>query len=275
MKAGKAPVLLTTALSAVLVIGGCATKKHVREAIAPVQQQVNDVQKQTNDNKTAIGDLDRQVASADEKATDAGKRAGQAQEAANNAANAANQAGQRADAANSAAQQAQQGVTRLDSSMRSAFQNLDNFRLVDTKQVFFRTGQSRLEKDAEDQLNNVVQSLGNMRNYVIEIEGFADHTGTKAYNLELSRRRADAVVRFLSVEHNVPLRNIRQLGIGSDFPNAVNRTREDRKNNRRVDVKIYTLDIAGNQAQATNQDAANNPDNSADRSRNQNQNPKQ
>src|ERR1700737_1978831 len=68
---------------------GCATKKHVREAIAPVQNQVNDVQKQaqdtqkqTQENRQAIGDLDRQVASADEKAADAGKRAGAAAEAA-------------------------------------------------------------------------------------------------------------------------------------------------------------------------------------------------
>ena len=60
---------------------GCATKKHVREAIAPVQNQANQtqaqlgtLQKQTDDYKAktdqSIGDLDRQVATADEKATD-------------------------------------------------------------------------------------------------------------------------------------------------------------------------------------------------------------
>src|SRR5690242_19394561 len=49
---------------------GCATKKHVREAIAPVQQQVNQVQKDTATNKTAIGDLDRTVAGVDEKVMD-------------------------------------------------------------------------------------------------------------------------------------------------------------------------------------------------------------
>ena len=56
MITGKAPFVFTAALAAALVSGGCATKKHVREAIAPVQQQVNTVQKQANDNKTAIGD---------------------------------------------------------------------------------------------------------------------------------------------------------------------------------------------------------------------------
>ena len=78
-----------TALSLASV--GCATKKHVREAIAPVQNQVNQTQtqvttlegtvkKQGDETKQAIGDLDRQVATADEKAADAGKKAAEAAE---------------------------------------------------------------------------------------------------------------------------------------------------------------------------------------------------
>lgn len=262
MITGKAPVVFTAALAAALISGGCATKKHVREAIAPVQQQVNTVQKQTADNKTAIGDLDRQVSSTDEKATDAGKRAGQALDAANTANQAATQAGQRADAANSAAQQAQSGVARLDHSL----QNLDNYKLIDTKQVYFKTGRFTLDKDAQAELDNALQSLGSMHSYVIEIEGFADRTGNKNMNLELSRKRADSVVRYLTVDHNVPLRDIRQLGIGSEFPNAVNKTKADRKENRRVDVKVYALDITGGQASANTQTGTQN---TADRARQQ------
>jgi hypothetical protein len=48
------------------------------------------------------------------------------------------------------------------------------------------------------------------------------------------------------------LRSIRELGVGSDFPDANNKTREDRKENRRVDVKIYMLDVTGQGAQALN-----------------------
>ncbi len=264
MKSGKALAVLSGVLATTLISGGCATKKHVREAIAPVQQQVNTVQKEANDNKTAIGDLDRQVASADEKATDAGKRAGQAMDAANAANGAATQAGQKADSANSAAQQAQSGVSRLDRTVQTSFQNLDNYHLVDTKQVFFRTGQSALNKEAQDQLDAAVQALGNMHSYVIEVEGFADKTGNRSLNLELSRRRADAVVHYLTVDHNVPLRDVRTLGIGAEFPNAVNKTRADRKENRRVDVKIYALDLTGAANQAT---TASPAPGTADRSR--------
>jgi outer membrane protein OmpA-like peptidoglycan-associated protein len=220
---------------------GCATKKHVREAIAPVQQQVNQVQKDTAANKSAIGDLDRSVASADEKATDAGRRAQEAANAAAQANSAAQQAQSRADQANNTATQAMNNVTQVSQQL----QNLDNYTLSNTTQVFFKVGQSVLTPEAKQTLDQAVANAGNMHNFVIEVEGFTDRTGGRAYNLELSRRRADAVVRYLTVEKDVPLRNVRELGVGSDFPNAENRTRAQRKENRRVDVKIYSLNLSG------------------------------
>jgi outer membrane protein OmpA-like peptidoglycan-associated protein len=242
-----------TILSVVSV--GCATKKHVREAIAPVQNQVNQtqaqvgaLQKQTDDYKAktdqSIGDLDRQVATADEKATDAGKKAAEAAAAAAQANTAAAAAATQAQAATTLAQQT---GNKLDTTI----QNLDNYKLISTAPIYFKFGQSRLSKDEEAKLDDAIQKLSNMKGYVVEVEGFADKTGNVAYNRDLSRKRADAVVHYLAVEHNVPLRSIRELGVGSDFPDANNKTREDRKENRRVDVKIYQLDVTG-QVQASN-----------------------
>jgi outer membrane protein OmpA-like peptidoglycan-associated protein len=230
---------------------GCATKKHVREAIAPVQNQVNQtqaqvgsLQKQTDDQKQAIGDLDRQVATADEKATDAGRKAAEAAASAAQANSAAAAAAQQAQAANSLAQQT---GTKLDTTI----QNLDNYKLISTAPIYFKFGKSVLAKDEQAKLDDAIQKLNGMKGFVVEVEGFADRTGNVAYNRDLSRKRADAVVHYLAVEHSIPLRSIRELGVGSDFPDANNKTREDRKENRRVDVKIYMLDVTG-QAQASN-----------------------
>jgi len=243
---------------------GCATKKHVREAIAPVQNQVNQtqsqvttlqgtVQKQGDETKQAVGDLDRQVATADEKATDAGRKAAEAAEAAAKANSAAAEAARGADSANSLAQQAQQGVTRLDTTLSTSLSNLDNYKLVDTKQVYFGLNRSTLTKDEQAKLDDAAQKIGGMKEYIVEIEGYADRTGDNAYNRELSRKRADVVVHYLAVEHDIPLRAIRTLGVGADFPDADNKTRAARKENRRVDVKIYTLDLNGQTtAQALN-----------------------
>jgi OmpA-OmpF porin, OOP family len=235
---------------------GCATKKHVREAIEPVQNQVNQtqaqvgsLQKQTDENKKqtdqAIGDLDRQVATADEKATDAGKKAAEAAAAAAQANTAAAAAAQQAQAANTLAQQT---GTKLDTTI----QNLDNYKLISTAPIYFGFGKSVLSKDEQAKLDDAIQKLASMKGYVVEVEGFADRTGDVAYNRELSRKRADAVVHYLAVEHNIPLRSIRELGVGSDFPDANNKTRDDRKENRRVDVKIYMLDVTGQGVQASN-----------------------
>jgi len=253
------PALLAVlAVSTLSSVGCLATHKHVREAIAPVQDQVNKtqgqvntLQKETDENKQAIGDLDRQVATADEKAVEAGKRAAEAAEAAAKANAAAADAAQRASAANSVALDAQQGVSRVDQNLQNVVQNLDNYKLVSTQPVHFGFAKSALTKDEEAKLDDAIQKIGVMKNYVIEVEGFADKTGNPAYNRELSRKRADAVVHYLAVERNVPLRSIRQLGVGSDFPDADNKTKEARKENRRVDVKIYTLEINNAVRQAT------------------------
>jgi outer membrane protein OmpA-like peptidoglycan-associated protein len=239
------PALLGVLTVLSLATIGCATKKHVREAIAPVQNQVNQtqsqvttLQKQTDENKQSIGDLDRQVATADEKAVEAGKRAAEAAESAAKANSAALEAAQRADAANNAVQQTNQ---KLDTSLN----NLDNYKLATTLQVHFGINRSILAKDEREKLDAAVGKFGEMKNFVVEVEGYADRTGSPVANRELSQKRADAVVHYLAVEHNVPLRSIRVLGVGSDFPDADNKTRAARKENRRVDVKIYSLDLSG------------------------------
>jgi outer membrane protein OmpA-like peptidoglycan-associated protein len=248
------PALVGSLTILALASVGCATKKHVREAIAPVQNQVNQtqaqlgtLQKQTDEYKAktdqSIGDLDRQVATADEKATDAGKKAAEAAASAAQANTAAAAAAQQAQAANTLAQQT---GTKLDTTI----QNLDNYKLISTAPIYFGFGKSNLTKDEQAKLDDAVQKLSSMKGYVVEVEGFADRTGNVSYNRDLSRKRADAVVHYLAVEHNIPLRSIRELGVGSDFPDANNKTRQDRKENRRVDVKIYQLDVTG-QAQAS------------------------
>jgi len=244
------PVLVGLFAAASLASVGCATKKHVREAIAPVQNQVNQtsahvdsLQKQSDEQKQAIGDLDRQVATADEKAVEAGRKAQEAADAAAKANSAATDAAQRADSANNLAQQAQQNVTRVDAKFDAKFENINNYKLMTTEQVHFGVGKSALTKEDQAKLDDAIQKLGSMKNYLIEVEGYADRTGDKAFNRELSRKRADAVVHYLAVEHSIPLRVIREIGAGADFPDADNKTREARKENRRVDIKVYTLDL--------------------------------
>ena len=233
-----ASAILSGVAALSLLTGACATKKHVREAIAPVQQQVNDVQKKTQDNTSSIGDLDRNVARTDEKAMEADRKATAAAQSADRANQAASQAQQAASSANSLAEQTMAKAGTLENRIN----NLDNYKLVTTEKVYFRLNRADLSKDDKEKLDQAIQNLQNMKNYIIEIAGYTDQTGSKAMNLELGRRRAEAVVRYLTVDHEIPLRRIRELGVGEEFPNAVNHTRADRKENRRVDIKVYGVE---------------------------------
>jgi outer membrane protein OmpA-like peptidoglycan-associated protein len=75
-------------------------------------------------------------------------------------------------------------------------------------------------------------------NTVVDIEGNTDSTGSRGYNVELSRRRAETVRRYLE-QRGFPSQRMRALGNGPDRPLASNDNPEGREKNRRTDIKVY------------------------------------
>jgi outer membrane protein OmpA-like peptidoglycan-associated protein len=69
------------------------------------------------------------------------------------------------------------------------------------------------------------------------IEGFTDSTGSKDYNLELSRRRAESVKDHL-VSLGVNGDRISTKGYGERYPVASNDNPGGRQLNRRVEVTV-------------------------------------
>ena len=99
-------------------------------------------------------------------------------------------------------------------------------------------------------LDRLAGRFAGKERYVLEVRGFTDATGSDDYNVRLSERRADTVVRYLTTKHGVPLRAIHRLGLGKlDTPEGPN-SREARKRNRRVDVGLY-LPLAEPNARVT------------------------
>ena len=75
----------------------------------------------------------------------------------------------------------------------------------------------------------------------ILIEGHTDSTGTRDYNMDLSRRRAQSVANALAAQQ-VLVSRLNQMGYGPDQPVAPNSTAAGRAQNRRVDLAIYAND---------------------------------
>jgi len=116
---------------------------------------------------------------------------------------------------------------------------LDDYTPQETASVNFRVGSSVLNPDAKTKLDEIATKALNAKGYVLEVTGFADSTGGTEMNRRLSQRRADAVIRYLVENHQIPLRRIvTPYGFGETNPVADNKTREGRTENRRVEVKV-------------------------------------
>src|SRR5215212_129017 len=210
------PALMFGTAVLALVSTGCATKKHVRQAVGPVEARVGSVEKRTAEQAAALGDVENNVSRVDERAMEADRKAGAAGQAAQQAQSKADQAQVRADNAHTLAGTAQQMADQTRSRLSEVVGNLDNYQHVTTDSLFFGVNKYKLTKEEMQKLDDAVAKLQGNNNYILEIQGFTDKTGTAASNLELSRRRAEEVVRYLTVKHNVPLRRIHVLGVGED-----------------------------------------------------------
>ena len=100
-----------------------------------------------------------------------------------------------------------------------------------------------LREEAEAQLDAFAAKVASMKHYVIVVQGFTDSTGGSAVNLDLSRRRAAAVVRYLTLNGKIPLFRVNPMGYGKESPAADNKTRAGRKQNRRVEVRLFAPDL--------------------------------
>jgi outer membrane protein OmpA-like peptidoglycan-associated protein len=203
-----------------------------------VETRVGSVERRTAEQAAALGDVENNVSRVDERAMEADRKAAAAGQAAQQAQLSANTAQGRAD-------QAHQMADQTRSRLTDVVGNLDNYQHVTTESIFFALNKFKLTDEERQKLDEAVAKLQGNNNYVLEIQGFTDATGSAARNLELSRKRADEVVRYLTVKHNLPLRRIHVLGVGEDVPNADNSTREARQQNRRVDVNVYARTIEG------------------------------
>jgi OOP family OmpA-OmpF porin len=226
---------------------GCATKKYVRQQVDPVNQRVSQVEQQSNQKISALEEKTAQgLSRIEEKTLSADNHAGQAAQAAAQASQQAAEAGRSAADARSLAEK---GLAKNEELAR-AMENLDNYHQVTDEVILFGFGKAVLTREAKAKLDSVAQALGNNKHYVVQVEGFTDSTGSLDYNLDLSRRRANAVVNYLTLEHKIPLYRIHMAGFGEAAPAAANKSRTGRQQNRRVDIRVFSPELTARAAES-------------------------
>jgi OmpA-OmpF porin, OOP family len=209
---------------------GCATKQYVRNQVAPLRDKTTDLDQRAVDNAKGIKEVDAHaqqsiaaantnVQNADQNATTAGSLTMQAKDTANTCQAKA-------------------------SALANIVANVDNYQVVAQTLLKFGFDRTRLTREAQQQLDQLGAQLTGSKSYIVVVQGGSDSQGNKEYNYELSQRRAEEVVRYLSNKYKLPPYKVYAIGVGDDKPVAPNDTQNGREKNRRAEVQL--LNRGGN-----------------------------
>jgi outer membrane protein OmpA-like peptidoglycan-associated protein len=206
-----------------------ARKKYVQRQTAPIRDRVNELDELTSANSTMIKDTDAR-----------------AQEGIRLASTKANEADQHAIEAGNKAQLAQQTATQANTRLTTVEQvvgNIDQYKASTQTEIRFRPGQTVLSKNAKAALDDMATPLKDQRGYIIEVQGFSSGHGQAA--IAASQKMADAVVRYLVLNHEIPVFRIYVVGMGNAPVQAA--TAEEGKTKHvsggRVEVSLLKNDL--------------------------------
>ncbi|HIP47183.1 MAG TPA: DUF4398 domain-containing protein [Campylobacterales bacterium] len=103
--------------------------------------------------------------------------------------------------------------------------------------VLFETGQASLMSGAKRALDKLVDFLAENEERKVLIEGHTDNVGSTIYNIDLSLRRAEAVLNVLK-EKGIDEDRIVTKGYGEQYPVTGNISASGKQQNRRVEIVI-------------------------------------
>ena len=202
-----------------------ARKKYVARQVQPIRDRVNELDELTAANTKAIRDTD---ARAQQGILLASAKANEADQHAIDAGNKAQ----------AAQQTAQQANTRLN-TVEQVVTNIDQYQPTTQAEILFKSGQTVLSKNAKIALDEMATPLKNQRGYVVEVQGFASGRGQAA--IASSQKMAESVVRYLALNHDIPIYRIYLVGMGN-APTAASTSTGEGKPKRitggRVEVSL-------------------------------------
>ena len=102
--------------------------------------------------------------------------------------------------------------------------------------ILFDTGKADVKPESAAALSEIARMLAASPALTVHVVGHTDNVGPLAQNLDLSKRRAQAVVTALTTTHKVAAARLRADGVGPLAPVASNDTDAGRAKNRRVEL---------------------------------------
>ena len=205
-----------------------ARKKYVQRQTQPIRDRVNELDELTSANSKMIKDVDSR-----------------AQEGVRLASTKANEADQHAIEAGNKAQLAQQTATQANTRLSTVEQvvgNSDQYKAATQTEIRFRPGQSVLSQNAKTALDEMATPLKSQRGYIIEVQGFSSGRGQAA--IATSQKMADSVVRYLVLNHEIPVYRIFVVGMGNAPVATADETGKNKRiSGGRVEISLLKNDL--------------------------------
>jgi len=176
-----------------------ARKNYVKRQTDPIRDRVNELDDLTAANGKAIKDTDARAQAGIKMASDK----------ANDADQHAIDAGNKATMAQQSAQQASARIQTVETVVG----NIDQYKASNQTEIRFKPGQTVLSKNAKDALDEMANSVKGQRGYIIEVQGFSSGKGQIA--IENSQKMAESVVRYMVLNHEIPVYRIYLVGMGN------------------------------------------------------------
>jgi len=205
-----------------------ARKNYVKRQTEPIRDRVNELDELTSANSKQIKDTDSRAQAGIKMASDKADVADQ------HAVDAGNKATQ--------AQQSAQQVTTRVQTVETVVSNIDQYKASNQTEILFRPGQTVLSKNAKDALDTMAGSVKGQRGYIIEVQGFSSGKGQTA--ITTSQKMAESVVRYLVLNHEIPVYRIYLVGMGNAPVGTTDETAKPKRvNGGRVEISLLKNDL--------------------------------
>jgi outer membrane protein OmpA-like peptidoglycan-associated protein len=106
----------------------------------------------------------------------------------------------------------------FQSLTENGWKNLREVGSLKTRNIQFSSGTDGLDIDGKKEIDLLIEDLKHYPNFRIEIRGHSGLRGDRHANKILSQDRADAVLRYIDITHNLQANRMRSIGFGSDRP---------------------------------------------------------
>jgi OOP family OmpA-OmpF porin len=102
--------------------------------------------------------------------------------------------------------------------------------------IYFDLNKAEVQPASKETLDQIATLLKDKPKLKLVVVGHTDNAGSFSSNIDLSQRRAAAVVSALVTRYGVSKERLTPLGVSSGAPVASNKTEEGRAKNRRVEL---------------------------------------